>query len=121
MLNHTRIGVDFDAGLAVIDTTEQPLASFLNAGVRAGPAFGNLSRPVPFHAIVDASIVAAVFGNRTSLTVSVTPGQHDGGLQPGPGAEVGGSWVLAAANVNSQRTPQAPWLLPRVHNIPPCL
>ena len=84
------------------------------------PAFGTLSRPVPFHAIVDASTVAAVFVNRTSLTVSVTPGQHDGGLQPGPGAEVSG-WLLAAANINSQRTPQNLWLLPKVHNIPPCL
>eukprot|EP01052_Picozoa_sp_SAG31_P015328 SAG31_NODE_982_length_10556_cov_18.203883_8_plen_586_part_00 len=121
VLNYTRIGIDFDAGLAFIDTSAQTLGSFLNAGVRAGPAAGDLSRPVPFHVIVDASIIAAIFGNRTSLTVSVTPGQRDGGFQPGPGAEVSGTWVLATANNNSQRTPQAPWLLPRVHNIPPCV
>ena len=121
MLGHTKVGVCYDSDLVFVDTSAQPSVGKLgNSGVRAGPLYGDPTQPVHVHLIVDHCIIAVIFNNRTSLTVQVTPGQHDGGMLEGPGAKLQG-WTLKTANTNTQKTPNTPWLTPKIHNAPACL
>lgn len=63
--------VDFDKELVMVDAT-----SAGNSDVRAGPLLGNTDA-VTIHAYIDHSIIAVIFNNRTSLTVSVKPASED--------------------------------------------
>lgn len=47
-----------------------------NSDIRAGPLLGDTDE-VTIHAYVDHSIIAVIFNNRTSLTVSVKPSAED--------------------------------------------
>ena len=130
------IGVDFAAGLVFVDTTSAappggschpnragcpPSGKSPPTPLRAGPLHGEASTPVHVHAIVDHCIVAVIFNNRTSLTISITPDEHDTGLRLPAVGVTAESWVLATANENTQKTPETPWLLPKIHNSPACL
>jgi hypothetical protein len=125
VLGHTKIGIDFESELVFVDTSAQLLKwksgkLAPNSGVRAGPLYGDPSQAVHVHAYVDHCIIAVIANNRTALTVAVTPDEKDGGVQAGPGTHVS-SWSLKDANENAQKTPDTPWLLPKVHNAPACL
>ena len=63
--------VDFDKELVMVDATKAG-----NSDVRAGPLLGTTDA-VTIHAYVDHSIIAVIFNNRTSLTVSVKPASED--------------------------------------------
>ena len=130
------IGVDFAAGLVFVDTTSAappggschpnragcpPSGKSPPTPLRAGPLYGEASTPVHVHAIVDHCIIAVIFNNRTSLTISITPDEHDTGLRLPAVGVTADSWVLATANENTQKTPETPWLLPKIHNSPACL
>ena len=131
VLGSVRIGVDFAAELVFVDTgAAQPPPKHGDgraSSVHAGPLYMSSSTaPVHVHAIIDHSIVAVIFGNRTSLTVSVTPGEHDVGVGRAPGVAMR-AWALRTAN-NNERAATAggvgsapPWLLPKIHNAPACL
>ena len=133
VLNTVHIGVDFLSQIVFVDTTAQrnlmPVYGPNPAPVRAGPLLLRASTApvdvVHVHAIVDHSIIAVIFNNRTSLTVATTPGEHDGGYEaPSSHSSIKvEAWNLATANENadSQKTPKTPWLLPKIHNSPVCL
>ena len=70
------------------------------------------------HVIVDHSIVAAIFTNRTSITARVQPAMTDGGVAAGAGAVIKGAWPLATANENAH-LPGAN--APKIHNAQACL
>ena len=130
---NVHIGVDFLSHIVFVDTTAQrnlmPVYGPNPAPVRAGPLLLRASTApvdvVHVHAIVDHSIIAVIFNNRTSLTVATTPGEHDGGYEvPSSHSSIKvEAWNLATANENadSQKTPKTPWLLPKIHNSPVCL
>jgi hypothetical protein len=124
VLGHTKIGACFDSDLVFVDTSAQPKIGKPNKlgtpGVRAGPLYGDPTKPIHVHLIVDHCIIAVIFNNRTSLTVQVTPGRDDGGVTKGPGTELQ-AWTLKTANENTQKTPTTPWLKPQIHNAPACL
>lgn len=63
--------VDFDKELVIVDATKAG-----NSDVRAGPLLGSTDA-VTIHAYIDHSIIAVIFNNRTSLTVSVKPAAED--------------------------------------------
>ena len=130
VFNSVRIGVDFATELAYVDTGAASSEGELSAGspppppqpIHAGPLYGEPGVAVHVHAIVDHCIVAVIFNNRTSLTVAVAPGEHDTGLNVTEGGGVTAeAWALATANENTQKTPQTPWMLPKIHNSPACL
>jgi hypothetical protein len=150
VLGHTKVGVCYDSRLVFVDTSAQPLLGKLgNSGIRAGPLYGDPTALVHVHLIVDHCVLAVIVNNRTSLTVQVgdarmhtllrshfcahalrsrvaralqvTPGQHDGGVEKGPGSAQLQAWTLKTANENTQKTPQTPWLTPKIHNSPACL
>ena len=112
VLGGTKIGVDFARRLVFVDARDQK-----NPAVRAGPLFGN-SSTVHVHVIVDHSIVAAIFANRTSITARVQPAVTDGGVAAGPGVVIKGAWQLATANENSHLSGSH---APKIHNAPACL
>ena len=133
VLGSVRIGVDFAAELVFVDTgAAQPPPKHGGgraSSVHAGPLYmSSRTAPVHVHAIIDHSIVAVIFGNRTSLTVSVTPGEHDAGVQTpaAPGVTMR-AWALRTANDNARAVAAGgvgsapPWLLPKTHNAPACL
>jgi hypothetical protein len=135
----TKILVDFGRQLVMVDATEQG-----NDAIRAGPLLGDASKGVTIHAYVDHSIIAVIFNNRTSLTVSVAPpdATADGVATIGKvDAQV---YKLATANSNecaqenpeflarvvdgaadvttaSKGGPRPAHLLPKIHNSPACL
>eukprot|EP01052_Picozoa_sp_SAG31_P029343 SAG31_NODE_2909_length_4921_cov_6.411240_5_plen_595_part_00 len=145
--NGTSIGVDFDREIVYINATSQG-----NAAVRAGPLFGHTpGSPVRLHAIIDHTIVVAIFNNMTAITASAIPAaESSGGVRVfAPDAAtrpVATVWKLATANPNmhaiaSRAVGRSPtniggdssvsllgsqptpkaWQVPKIHYIPPCL
>ena len=112
VLGGTKIGVDWSRRLVFVDATAQR-----NPAVRAGPLLTN-SSTAHVHVIVDHSIVAAIFTNRTSITARVQPATTDGGVAAGAGTVIKGAWPLATANENAHLSGGH---VPKIHNAPVCL
>lgn len=87
--------VDFEKEIVMVDATKAG-----NSDVRAGPLLGSTDA-VTIHAYIDHSIVAVIFNNRTSLTVSVKPASEDADGVAATGSTVSATvHKLASANNN---------------------